>query len=103
MGWLRTVVPGFAIAWDWLDASLPHFNPLHFIVYAWLALLWKLLAPDGSRWRMPVVLGVIGAAGEALQFFVPGRQPRLSDWASDLLGIAVGWGLAMAVRRLRRG
>ncbi|HET7930109.1 MAG TPA: VanZ family protein [Rhodanobacteraceae bacterium] len=102
MGWLRVEVPGFALAWDWLDASLPWLNPLHVIAYAWLALLWKLLAPRGSWWRMPVVLLVVGIGCEVLQQFVPTRQPRVTDVLSDALGIAIGWGVVMAVQRMRR-
>lgn len=101
MGFLRTVVPGFAKAWDWLDASLPWLNPLHAIAYAWIALAWRLAFRGGSKWKMPVVLAVIGVTTEALQHFVPGRQPRVTDWLSDLLGIAIGWTIAAALGRLR--
>lgn len=102
LGWLRTVVPGFAFTWDWLDASLPWLNPLHIIVYAWVALLWRLVFPRGSVWRVPVALIVVGAACEWLQRYVPTRQPRLTDVLSDVLGIAIGWSVAMAVNRMRR-
>lgn len=103
LGWLRTVVPGFATAWDWLDASLPGLNPLHIIVYAWVALLWRLVFPRGSLWRVPLALLVLGAACEWLQQFVPTREPRLTDVLSDAIGIAAGWGVAVVVNRMRRG
>lgn len=102
LGWLRTVVPGFATGWDWLDASLPCLNPLHVMVYAWVALLWRLLVPRGSAWRVPVVLVAIGATCEWLQFFVPTREPRLTDVLSDAIGVAIGWGLALVVNRVVR-
>lgn len=102
MGWLRTVVPGFAPAWDWLDASLPGLNPLHIIVYAWVALLWRLVFPRGSLWRVPVVLVLVGAACEWLQRYIPTREPRLTDVLSDAIGIAIGWGIALALNRMRR-
>lgn len=103
MGRLRTEVPGFARAWDWLDASLPGLNPLHIIVYAWVALLWRLVFPRGSLWRVPVVLLVVGAACEWLQQFVPTREPRWTDVLSDGIGIAIGWGVAIVFNRMRRG
>lgn len=102
IGWLRTVVPGFAPAWDWLDASLPGLNPLHIIVYAWVALLWRLVFPRGSLWRVPVVLVLVGAACEWLQRYIPTREPRLTDVLSDAIGIAIGWGIALALNRMRR-
>lgn len=103
LGWLRTMVPGFAMAWDRLDASLPWLNPLHIIVYAWVALLWRLVFPRGSLWRVPLALLVLGAMCEWLQQFVPTREPRLTDVLSDAIGIVVGWGLAVVVNRVRRG
>lgn len=103
MGWLRTEVPGFAQAWDWLDASLPWLNPLHIIVYAWVALLWRLMFPRRSLWRVPLALLVVGVACEWLQQFVPTREPRWTDVLSDAIGIAIGWGVAIVFNRMRRG
>ncbi len=101
MAWLREAIPGFATAWDWLDASLPWFNPLHAIVFAWLAWLWQELISRRSRWRMPVALIGMGVVCEWLQHFVPGRQPRVSDVVSDALGIAIGAALAATIEFVR--
>lgn len=101
MGWLRVHVPGFAPMWDQLDATFPALNPLHIIAYAWLALLWGILAP--MRWWLRGGIGLIaiGAVAEAMQLFIPGRQARVTDALNDVLGVAIGLGIAALLRRAR--
>lgn len=103
IGWLRETVPYFAALWDWLDASLPGWNPLHVILYAWLALLWWWLASGRLFWRGLLWMAGFSALSELLQRLVPGRSARLSDVLNDLLGIALGCVLALLLHRLQRG
>ncbi len=102
MGWLREHVPGFAAAWDALNALLPGLNPLHALAYAWMALLWALLVRGHWRWKGPFVLLAIGTLGESIQAFVPTRTARASDVLNDLGGIVIGLLLAHLIHRLRR-
>lgn len=102
VGWLRVTVPLFALAWDKLDATFPGFNPLHIIFYAWLALTWRLLKPQWPRWRIPLILGVLGVLMEVGQLFVFEREARVSDALNDWVGIAIGLALAMLAMRLRQ-
>lgn len=102
IGWLRTQVPLFAVLWDWLDATMPGWNPLHIIFFAWIAFLWRLLAPAWRWWRIPLVLGAFGALTESLQVFAPGRTPRGSDVLNDLLGIGLGLAVTALLPRVGR-
>lgn len=90
VGWLRGHVPGFAWVWDTLNRFLPGFNPLHILLYAWLAFLWCSLWPRRAGWRMVAVLLAMGALTEWLQRLIPTRHARLSDVANDALGIVLG-------------
>ena len=45
-----------------------------------------------------VVGALFGAADEYHQSFVPGRQPSMEDWLTDLLGLALAVIIARAVR-----
>ena len=45
---------------------------------------------------MMVVIGAFyGASNEWYQRFVPGRTPSLGDWAADVAGVVLGYGLVM--------
>ena len=45
---------------------------------------------------MMVVIGAFyGASDEWHQRFVPGRSPSLGDWAADVAGVVLGYGLVM--------
>lgn len=102
IGWLRVQVPPFTAAWDWLNLSLPAFNPLHVILYAWMAMLWFLVALRGTLWHGIAVLVVFSASIEVLQLLAPGRTARLADVLNDVLGIAIGLALGAVIARLLR-
>ena len=45
---------------------------------------------------MMIVIGAsYGASDEWHQHFVPGRSPSRGDWAADVTGVVLGYGLAM--------
>lgn len=108
-GWLRTAMgPGvmasleaFAAQWSW-ELS----DAVHFLVFAWLAFLLRVLRRDMRGWRGVAVLVVLAVAAELTQGLTAGRQVRLDDIAINLLGAGVGLVLAEAVlaahRRWRR-
>ncbi len=99
VAWLRVHVPFFALIWDSLDALLPWFNPLHIILYAWVAALWRALTPRWSRWWIVLLGGAFAAISESLQLLAPGRTARISDVLNDLIGIAIGLILVALIRR----
>lgn len=106
IGWVRAQVPLFTRTWDGLNVSLPALNPLHVILYAWMAMLWLLVAPRGRLWHGIAVLAAFSVSIEALQLLVPGRNARFGDVLNDLLGFALGLALGAAIswvlRRIRR-
>ena len=78
----------------------------HFTVYAVLAVLWqRALASSGVRragwWALALAL-LYGFSDEFHQRFVPSRASDLLDVATDLVGAAVGLGVAGLFRRGRR-
>lgn len=102
IAWLRGQVPLFAQSWDSLDHLLPLFNPLHILLYAWIAVLWRLLAPRWSRWSILLLGGTFAGVSETLQMFAPGRTARISDVLNDVAGIVLGLVLAAVVERIGR-
>lgn len=102
IGWVRVQVPLFTRTWDGLNASLPALNPLHVILYAWMAMLWFLVAPRGRLWHGIAVLAAFSVSIEALQLLVPGRNARLGDVLNDLLGFALGLALGAAISWMLR-
>lgn len=74
----------------------------HLLAYALLAWL-GLRAYAGRTWC--VLLGLLAHGGliEALQFLTPHRLAEWSDLLADALGLLLGWAMAYAARRARRG
>ena len=82
----------------------------HVPLYAGLALatLWAVAGPPQRRFLLTGLLCIVFAAtDEWHQKFVPGRVPSLSDFAIDIVGIALGLatgaGFGSLWRRLTSG
>lgn len=79
-------------------------------ILGWLmTLAYATFAGGRHRWhRASGLLGVlaagllVGLLDEGLQSQIAGRDANLGDLAGDLLGVALGWGLARWTRRRRR-
>src|SRR5262249_34941545 len=67
-------------------SPVPVGKALHFVAYAVLA----YLAASRGVWWLLAGLGAHGAATEALQTLVPGRDGSLRDVLIDSAGVAVG-------------
>src|SRR4029077_205694 len=50
-----------------------------------------------------IALVLFAAAVEVVQVWIPGRHPRLSDFAAGVLGLGLGIGLAYVSARMARG
>ena len=100
IGEARTHWPLLARFWDGLNALFPSLNPLHVLWYAWLAMLWWLVSARALRWSGVVAIIVLSGVGECLQMLVPGRNGRVADVLNDVLGVALGIGLAVILRRM---
>lgn len=74
----------------------------HLLAFAWLAALGTSAWPSRQGWMTAGLLGY-GALIELLQHFAPGRHADSADLLADGVGIALGWMVLRAVRRMRRG
>lgn len=99
---------------DWVGPSLlgavtAALRPLviddmsHFLAFAWLGLVLWLLRPDLRGWRAVVVLVVLAIVGELVQgVLTVERSAHIVDVAINLLGSALGLGLALVVSKLAK-
>lgn len=76
----------------------------HVGLFGTLSLLCNLAFPNRHPSRLPafitkttLVLLIIISLEEISQAFLPTRSPDLFDWLADLLGIACGQALALAI------
>ena len=105
-GWLRTLLFGSGEAGgDILASEFPLRKLAHFLEFASLGtlLVWKTgMLKKGTFFR-PLCLGA-GAAllDECIQFFSPGRAPRVLDWSIDCLGVLLGLGIINSILYFRR-
>ena len=84
----------------WLDnMSSPSLDMTHVVLFAGIAWLLSVLWPRLVWWRVALPLLALAVTTELLQFWVPGRTPRLDDCFVDMLGVAIGLLLALPVRR----
>jgi VanZ family protein len=73
----------------------------HASAYAWLALVGSTaMRSKSARIAMVVLLPLLGAAIELLQFLVPGRAPEVADALANLIGTLLGAGLHRLLGRL---
>jgi hypothetical protein len=106
----------FSLQW-WLFSLLPALKPefdiyqpdiTQWFFYSWLPLHWDLSKFSHlvgyfvlssilfserakSAWILLSALLLAAISSEVLQYFVPGRTPRISDVVVDSLGIIIGW------------
>lgn len=100
IAWMRDHWPWFnrpMLAIERIDSAV---NLVHGLLFALLGAGARMAMP---RWRLPhVALAFLlfGIATELLQFFIPGRHPRFSDVAVDLVAGVLGWAAMRGVGRL---
>ena len=88
---------------NWLDnASTEHLDLTHVALFGGVSLLVACLLPHLRVWRIVLWLLLLAVATEVMQFWVPGREPKLSDVYDNLLGIFLGLAVAMPLGWLRR-
>lgn len=105
----RTTEGYRAPVFDW-DVSWPAIanalTKLPHVTSMLMIFLLAALAVGAGRLRLAAALTLaVGIGWELVQMPTIGNNPRLTDLAPDLVGIAVGWGLASLAatvwRRLR--
>ena len=93
----------FGQAVNWLEALPSPVGLVHVLLFLLLGAAARLAFPSAGAWRLLVALALGAALSELLQFWVPGRTPRFSDFGDDMLGVVVGVLVASAALRLFRG
>jgi glycopeptide antibiotics resistance protein len=74
---------------------------IHLIAFTILSFLVNASRwPKRIGWPLLVLLVVYGVTTESLQLFVPHRTSRVMDGIENILGIALGAGIYLLVRRL---
>lgn len=75
----------------------------HLLEFACLGLLWCWYLLMGKRKPIYALLPGLCTAcvDEAIQCFVPGRGPRVTDIAIDLLGVSLGIGAMLMIKLLK--
>ena len=88
---------------NWLDdASTEQLDLTHVVLFAGVSLLVACLLPRMRAWQIGLLLVGLAVVTEVAQFWVPGREPKLSDVYDNLLGIVIGIAAAMPLRWLLR-
>ena len=103
LSWLRSdYYPWIGRPLNWLDdASTAHLDLTHVAMFGAISMLVACLWPRVHARRIALWLLLLAVATEVVQFWVPGREPMLSDVYDNLLGIALGLAVATPVRWLR--
>jgi len=76
------------------EAMSPLVNGAHIPLFALIGLLLRSRFPATAGWGADLATLAIGAAigagGELLQYWVPGRYPSIGDELLDLVGLPLG-------------
>jgi len=74
----------------------------HFVFFGLLGFLVLARGGKGSILPQLAETAVLGAATELMQFFVEGRTPLVSDFLTDMAGVATGLLICLIFLRCRR-
>lgn len=97
LAWLRGEIGWLGRGVNWVEALWPGWDTVHLLLFGALGLLARLALP---RTPLPALLAglvLFAGASELLQFAAPGRTPRFTDFAQDVLGAVAGVAVAAAL------
>ncbi len=87
---LRVALPPLSRAMSWLEGLDTPFDMDHVAFFAMMTFAARLLIPRVRWWWIALGVVMLAAGTELMQFWVPGRTPKLLDVRDDLIGGAVG-------------
>lgn len=108
MAWLRDDFRWVGRAAGWVESLHPALDTVHLLLFASLAALARLALPGMPWMRLLLWLVLFSAVSELVQFWAPGREPKWSDFAQDLVGVALGltpfaiWAMVRRIGRRKR-
>ena len=105
LAWIRHEYRWIGNAVNWVEGLWPAIDTVHILLFSGLAALARLALPGMPWMRLLVWLVLFSAVSELVQFWAPGREPKWSDFAQDLVGVALGlapFAIWAMVRRMGR-
>lgn len=103
MAELRIASPRLSGAMSWLEVLDLPFDMDHVAFFAAMSCAARLLLPRMRWWWIGLAIAVLAGGTELLQFWAPGRTPRLLDARDDLVGGAIGLSIGALLLWLVRG
>ncbi len=100
LSWLRSDYRWLGRPLNWIEGLPVPLDTVHVLLFAWVTLCMRWLFPRLRWWQVALCMLALAAATELLQFFAPGREPKIADVVDDLVGVAVGILLAAVIRSL---
>jgi VanZ family protein len=99
LSWMRRHWPWFNLPMHWIEHAHSVVNLVHALLFLALGAAARMAFPGVRAWRTGSAMLLLGVATELMQFFVPGRHPRLADVAVDVAAGMAGWAIARAMAR----
>ena len=98
---LRYALPLLSNAMNWLESLSTRFDMDHVAFFTAVSCVFRVLVPRLRWWWIALVVLAMAAGTELMQFWVPGRTPKLLDVRDDVigggLGLLIGSGLLWMV------
>ena len=98
LAWLRSEYRWLGQPLNWIEHLWPAIDLVHVLLFAMLGMVARLALHHARVTTLVLGLVVFAALSELIQFWVPGRTVRLSDFAQDVLGGLLGLALVAAVQ-----
>ena len=96
LAWLRAEYRWFGQPLNWIESHFAVVGLIHIMLFA---LLGGAASVALRHWPISLLLSLLvalAALSELVQFWIPGRTPRISDFTADVVGAVVGvavvWG-----------
>ena len=100
ISWMRHRWRWFTYPLDWIESMHSVVNLVHLFLFLLLGMAMRLALPQRRIAWMFLALVALGVSTELVQFFIPGRQPRVSDAVVDVVAGLAGWGIVHALAAL---